>query len=259
VSSASTYANGQPHLFCFKRTASTGALALYADGNQAGSATGGTQSLTAPSRLVLGAQQTLIYYLTGDIAEVKIFNSPLSDSDRTAEENALKCKYGIAGGGAPPAVPSGLTATAGNRQVTVNWMPVSGATGYNLWRSTNNGASYALLASGLPGTGFVDTNAVSGLTNYYEVAAFSACGASANSAPVGVCLPRPTLGFSASGGSVAISWPTWASDWQLWSATDLVPPVIWTLVPNTFNISNGQFVAALPISLGVRFFRLTSP
>ena len=107
VSSSSGYADGQPHLFTFKRTQSTGALVLYADGVQVGAATGGTESLTAPTRLVLGAQQTLINYLTGDIAEVKIFNAPLSDAT-ASEESALKCKYGIAGGGAPPAVPSGL-------------------------------------------------------------------------------------------------------------------------------------------------------
>ena len=61
VSSGSGYANGQPHLVTFKRTRSTGALALYADGVLAGTATGGTRSLTAPTRLVLGAQQTLLY------------------------------------------------------------------------------------------------------------------------------------------------------------------------------------------------------
>jgi len=259
ASSTSGYANGQPHLFTFKRTESTGVLVLYADGAQVGAATSGTEPLTAPTRLVLGAQQTLIYYLTGDIAEVKIFNSPLSDSDRAAEENALKCKYGIAGGGAPPAVPSGLMASAGNRQVSLTWAPAVGATSYNLWRSTNNGASYALLASGLATPGFVDTSAVSGQTNYYEVAAVSACGASAASAPVSVWLPLPGLGFSAAGGSLVVSWPAWASDWQLWSATNLTRPVAWSPVTNTVSSSNGQFIVFLPIGPGASFFRLASP
>jgi hypothetical protein len=259
VSSGSGYANGQPHLFTFKRARSTGALVLYADGAQVGSATGGTQSLTAPTRLVLGAQQTLIYYLTGDIAEVKIFNSPLSDNDRVAEENALKCKDGIAGGGAPPAVPSGLTAIAGNRQVSLAWELTVGATSYDLWRSTNNGVSCALLASGLGTSSFVDTNAVSGQTNYYRVAALSACGASAASAPVSVWLPLPGVGFSATGGWLAVSWPAWASDWQLWSTTNLTLPMAWSLVTNTVSSSNGQFMVSLSIGPGGCFFRLASP
>jgi hypothetical protein len=259
VSSSFGYANGQPHLFTFKRTESTAALVLYADGVQAGTATGGTESLTAPTRLVLGAQQTLINYLTGDIAEVKIFNSPLSDSDRAAEESALKCKYGIPGGGAPPAVPFGLSASAGNRQISVTWVPTVGATSYNLWRSTNNGASYALLASGLPTSSFVDTNAVSGRTNYYEVAAASVCGMSANSAPVSVWLPLPALAFSSAGGVLAVSWPAWASDWELWSATNLTFPVAWSLVTNVISSTNGQFMAFLPIGPGACFFRLASP
>jgi hypothetical protein len=96
VSTGSAFNNGQPHLVTFKRTMSTGDLELYVDGQLQGTATGGRQSLTAPAQLVLGAQQTLVYHFSGDIAEVKIFAGPLSDSYRIAEENSLKCKYGLA-------------------------------------------------------------------------------------------------------------------------------------------------------------------
>ncbi len=93
----SGFNDGQPHLVTFKRTRSTGALELYVDGSAQGSATGGRQSLTAPVRLALGAQQTLLNYLTGDIAEVRIYSGALSDGDRIAEEKALSCKYGLWG------------------------------------------------------------------------------------------------------------------------------------------------------------------
>ena len=169
------------------------------------------------------------------------------------------CKYGIPGGGAPPAIPSGLTASAGNRQVSLSWAPTAGAASYNLWRSSNRGASYALVASGLTIPNYVDAGAVSGQTNYYEVAAVSACGASAKSAPVSVWLPLPGLGFSVTGGMFVVSWPGWASDWQLWSATNLARPAIWSLVTNAPSSSNGQFIAYLPIGPGACFFRLASP
>jgi hypothetical protein len=258
ASSGSSYTNGQPHIMTFKRTRSSGALVFYADGLQAGTATGGTQSLTSPTRLVLGAQQTLNNYLTGDIAEVKIFNSPLSDSDRTAEENALKCKYGL-GGGAAPAVPTGLTATAGNRKISCNWAPVAGAASYNLWRSTDAGGSFSLAATGLTTSSYADTNALSGLTNYYEVSAVSACGTSANSPAVGVFLPQPALGFSVAAGSLILSWPDWASDWLLYFTASLTPPIIWSPVTNSISSGNGQFTVTLPIGSGNQFFRLSNP
>jgi hypothetical protein len=107
------YNDGQPHLVTFVRTRATGALALYVDGALSGAATGGTQSLGSPTRLVLGAQQTMLYFLTGDIAEVKIFNSALSSSDRTSEEIALRQKYAIA-------IPS-LAVGASGGNVTISW------------------------------------------------------------------------------------------------------------------------------------------
>ena len=259
VSSTSIYTNGQPHLMTFKRTRATGSLALYADGALAGTATAGSQSLTSPAQLVLGAQQTLIDFLTGDIAEVKIFNSALSDNDRIAEESTLKCKYALAGGGSAPAVPSGLTAAAGNRRVSLSWLPTAGATSYSLWRSTNNGTSYLLVNSGLVAPEFVDTNAVSGLVNDYTIAAASPCGASARSAPVGVLVPLPGLGLSLGTGSLTINWPAWANDWRLWSATNLAPPISWSLVTNPITSSGPLLLTTVPIGPQDTFFRLASP
>ncbi len=256
VSSSSGYNNGQPHIMTFKRTRSSGALVLYVDGVQAGTATGGTQSLTSPTQLVLGAQQTLINFLTGDIAEVKIFNTPLADSDRTAEENALKCKYGL-GSGAAPAVPTGLVATAGNRKITCNWMPVAGAASYNFWSATNASGTFNLIATGLTASSFVDTNAISGITNYYAVSAVSACGYSVNSAAVGVFLPKPVIGFSLSAGLLTLSWPGWANDWVLYATTNLTSPIFWVPITNVVGSNNAQFNVTLPVGSGSQFFRLT--
>ncbi|PWU10692.1 MAG: hypothetical protein C5B50_24915 [Verrucomicrobia bacterium] len=126
VSSTNNFNDGRPHLFTFKRTRSTGALALYTDGVLSGTATGGTQSLTAPSRLVLGAQQTLTFFFIGDIAEVKIFNIPLSDTDRAAEESALLRKYGL--------LPA-LTVNLVSGGITLSWP--DWAINWRLWSTTN--------------------------------------------------------------------------------------------------------------------------
>ncbi|HON64891.1 MAG TPA: glycoside hydrolase family 2 TIM barrel-domain containing protein [Phycisphaerae bacterium] len=95
VASGPGFNDGRPHLVTFRRTQGTGLLELYVDGQLQGIANAGRQSLTSPARLVLGAQQTLIKHLTGDIAEVKIFSGVLPEHQRLAEEKTLICKYGL--------------------------------------------------------------------------------------------------------------------------------------------------------------------
>jgi hypothetical protein len=258
ANSGSGYNNGKPHILTFTRTESTGQVLLYMDGSLAGSTTGGTNSMTAPNQLVLGSQQTLNNYLTGDIAEVQIFNTALSSSERSSRETALKCKYGLAGG-ATPAPPAGLTGTAGNREISLNWTLMPGATGYNILRSTDGGVTYQPLATGLTTSSYVDTNAVSGQTNFYQIAATDGCGAGAHSVAVGVLLPLPALGMSVNAGSLTVNWPGWANDWNLYVTTNLTPPVVWTTVTNTAGSNYGQFNVTLPINSGIQFFRLASP
>jgi len=93
--SATGFNDGRPHLLTYKRVKLSGLLQLYADGTLVATITGDTVSLTAPPQLVLGAQQTLNNFLTGDIAEVKVFNSALLDADRASVEGPLLANYGV--------------------------------------------------------------------------------------------------------------------------------------------------------------------
>ncbi|HXI71135.1 MAG TPA: glycoside hydrolase family 76 protein [Verrucomicrobiae bacterium] len=258
IHSASGLNNGQPHVVTFKRTKSTGVIALYVDSTLVAAATGGTQSLTAPNFLVLGGQGVLNNFLSGDIAEVQIYNAVLADTDRLGLEQALKCKYGL-NGGATPAAPTGLTGTAGNRRITLNWLLSPGATGYQLWRSTNNGAAYDLAATNLTTSSYVDTNAANGQINYYKVTAADGCGAGAFSMVAGIVLPLPLLSLSLSANTLVLTWPDWASDWGLYTTTNLTPPVAWDPANNMVGNSNGLFTVSLPMNATPRFFRLSSP
>src|ERR1035441_4292645 len=123
----------------------------------------------------------------------------------------------------------------------------------------NFGASYQLAATNLTASSYVDTNAVSGLVNYYKVAAVDGCGAGPFTAPAGVLLPLPVIGMSAGANALAMTWPGWASDWSLYAATNLTPPVVWLPVPNAVGSNNGQFNLTLPVDSDMRFFRLSSP
>ena len=258
IRSGTGFNNGLPHVVTFKRTKGSGALALYLDSSLVASGTGGTQSLTAPNFLTLGAQAVLNNFLNGDIGEVQIYNAVLLDSDRLAQERALKCKFAMSGGAVPP-VPTGLTGVASNRVINLNWTLSSGAAGYNLWRSIDGGSSYQLAAGALTVSSFVDTNAANGQTNYYQVAATDGCGTSANSAAVGVFLPVPAISMSAGANSLTMSWPNWATGWGLFSTTNLTPPAVWSPVTNSVANTNGQFTLTLPMDAGTKFFRLVSP
>jgi hypothetical protein len=258
ASSSSGFNDGQPHVITFRRQRSGGALELHVDGTLQGTATGGTQSLTAPAKLVIGAQQTLVNFLTGDLAEVKIFAAALTPADRMAEENALLCKYGI-GFGAPPAAPQDLHGTPGNRQVSLHWLPAAGASGYKLNWSASPTGPFTQVIGNLTTTSFTDTNATVGATNYYQVAAYSPCSTGSNSAVAAVFLPLPALTVGMAGGSLTFTWPDWANDWSLYSATNLAPPVIWALVTNPPVTSNRFLSVTLLPSAAAQFFRLIGP
>jgi glucan endo-1,3-alpha-glucosidase len=82
-----------------------------------------------------------------------------------------------------PATPTGLTATAGNGQVSLSWLPSSGATSYSVYRSTNsNGEGMAALSAGLTTTSFTDTGLANGTAYFYKVAAVNSSGVSTQSA-----------------------------------------------------------------------------
>jgi chitodextrinase len=81
----------------------------------------------------------------------------------------------------PPAAPTGLTATAGNAQVSLAWTASTGATSYRVLRSATSGSGYALLSDNVSGTSFTDTGLTNGTTYYYVVQAVNSSGNSGNS------------------------------------------------------------------------------
>ncbi len=261
VNSGVGFNDGQPHLMTFKRIESTGEIDLYMDSVFAGTTNGSTSPLTAPTQLDLGAQQTLTFFFTGDIAEVKIFNSALSDSDRGAEESELECKYGIPGANTSPITPSGLAGVPDNGTVLLSWASNAGDDAFNLNWSTNVNGPFTTLAGNLTATTYLDTRALSGETNYYEVQAVNHCNSSTNSAAVGVFFqPRLTLSLMNVGSqSLTLSWPAQISNGQLQFATNLAPPVIWLPVTNAVGSNAGQFNVTVPMNSGTRFFRISAP
>ena len=112
--------------------------------------------------------------------------------------------YGAAGPQPTPA-PAGLAATATSAQIMLSWLPVAGATGYEVKRSLAGGGPYATIATPAAPS-YTDTTAPLGVPCYYVVSANDASGAGANSAQVVAATNaelRAWLPFNETGGSVA--------------------------------------------------------
>ena len=69
------------------------------------------------------------------------------------------------------AIPTNLTATEGDSKVTLSWNAVTGATGYNVKRSTTAGGPYTTIATNVKGTSYVDNTVTNGTTYYYVITA----------------------------------------------------------------------------------------
>jgi hypothetical protein len=98
---------------------------------------------------------------------------------------------GGGGGESAPSAPTGLTATAGNAQVSLSWSGSSGATSYNVGRGTTTGGPYTTISSPTS-TSYVDTGLTNGTEYYYVVAAVNSAGTSSNSSQVSGTPAGPT-------------------------------------------------------------------
>jgi fibronectin type 3 domain-containing protein len=90
----------------------------------------------------------------------------------------------------PPPTPTGLTATAGNAQVSLAWNASTGAASYNLYRSVNGAAYSQLNTSPITTTSYTDIGLTNGTPYCYEVTAVNSSGESAKSSPA-CATPQP--------------------------------------------------------------------
>jgi hypothetical protein len=99
------------------------------------------------------------------------------ESANSSEVNATPTAPAV-----PPPTPTGLQATAGNAQVSLSWNASTGATSYNVKRSTANGGPFSATLASPAVTNYIDTAVTNGTTYYYVVSAVNPSGESANSA-----------------------------------------------------------------------------
>jgi hypothetical protein len=154
-----------------------------------------------------------------------------------------------------PAVPTNLTATAGNAQVILSWTASSNATSYNVERSITSGSGFVTIASPAT-TNYTDTAVTNGTIYYYVVSAVNGIGVSANSVQAAaqpVSLSPPTMNFGVAGTQLQLSWPQDHTSWQLQAQTNGLGGN-WTTLSNTAATNQ----VSLPINAtnGSVFYRL---
>ena len=99
---------------------------------------------------------------------------------------------------APPAAPAGLQVTAeGAGQVSLSWNGVSGAVGYNVYRSPLSGGGWVKAnSSPITGTSFTDTGLRNARTYYYTVRSLDAAGNESGPSNEASGLPHLTIGWA---------------------------------------------------------------
>ena len=157
--------------------------AVYAVAGSSGQISGGT--LNHPAMFIsLNELGSMVLDVDGNRLDAKFLR----------ENGTIRDYFTIikGGGGSVPAAPQNLAATPGNAQVSLTWSASSGATSYNVKRSTTSGGPYTTIASPTS-TSFLDTGVVNGTTYFYVVSAVNAVGESPNSNQASATPSAPTI------------------------------------------------------------------
>ncbi|GFN30086.1 cellulase family glycosylhydrolase [Paenibacillus xylaniclasticus] len=141
-----------------------------------------------------------------------------------------------------PAAPTSLSVSAGNGQATLTWAGSSGATSYNVKRSTTSGGPYTTVATGVSGTSYTNTGLTNGTTYYYVVSAVNSAGESANSAQASVTPAGGTNPPTNPSGALEVQYKVSNAN-----ATD-------NMIYATFNIKNTGTTAVNLSNLKLRYY-----
>ncbi|EEF63046.1 hypothetical protein [Pedosphaera parvula] len=171
----------------------------------------------------------------------------------------------------PPAAPTGLTATAGNSQVSLSWTASTGAASYNIKRSTTSGSGYSTIGTAsAPTVAYTDSTAAKFNQYYYVVSALNAYGESSDSSPEATTTPTGTYGpsayesFNYAIGTLANGTPSTATgftgNWNVSGSPSIVAGLTYAGLPTSANAyqhaaAGAQTVVnfASPLSSGTKF------
>ncbi|MFA6596492.1 MAG: T9SS type A sorting domain-containing protein [Ignavibacteriaceae bacterium] len=120
------YTDGNAHIFSARASATGGAVRV--DGTDGGTSSANILSSNSGA-LQLGVRSDGTYYFNGDIAEVILYNTNLSTSDRSSIEHYLANRYGITSGALPVELTS-FSAECVDGKVLLNWQTATEVKNY---------------------------------------------------------------------------------------------------------------------------------
>jgi hypothetical protein len=249
-----------------KFTGATGAGAKYqwSAGTALSTIGGGTLSLTAAKQ---AAQAQALQNCNAPVETTALPIGPSSTPPPVACAVVVSgCVDGttpgtVTGGGsssstgsAPSVAPADVNATAGNAQVSVSWLAVTGASSYNIYRSSTQGAEGTKINASST-TSFVDTTVVNGTTYYYEITAVNSVGEGPASTQSAAVTPTAPAVINQCGGTSTGSTGTFSATFQTVAgnpyqngASPVGPPVSGTIT-GTYSTSNCSVLSATAVGL----------
>ena len=93
----------------------------------------------------------------------------------------------------PPAVPTGLTTTIGDKTIRLDWANnvESDFASYTVYRTTTSGSGYSMIASGLTASAYTDNTVMNGATYFYAVTAVDTSGGESAQSNEASATPQP--------------------------------------------------------------------
>lgn len=152
------------------------------------------RSTSSGGPYVLSGNTTATSFLVAGLANATTYFFAVSAVDHGGNESRLSAEAS-ATPIALPSAPADLAANAGYREITLSWTSSALATSYTIRRATRTGGAYSVLATGVVGTSYVDSNLLTNVTYCYVIRAVNAQGESADSAEASAMpiIPPPVI------------------------------------------------------------------
>jgi hypothetical protein len=161
-----------------------------------------------------------------------------------------------------PAAPRLLSISASD-SVNIIWRANdTNETSFEIDRSLGQSGVWSQIGSGQAGsTTYTDTSVSGGTTYSYRVRSWNGAGSSPYSNIQSVTTPpRPVFSASLSATNILLAWPNWASNFTLYSTTNLAPPIAWIPVSTSPTNAGANLEVTLPVGPGGGcYFQLRNP
>ena len=118
-----------------------------------------SNTAVSASALFIGGTNSAAQFMDGAIGEVKFYDRKLTTAEFAAEQTALVTKW---------LELTGLAATGGNSQITLDWDNLGTAT-YTVYRSLTEVGGYSAVSAVLTDSNYTDTAVTNETTYYYYV------------------------------------------------------------------------------------------